>query len=387
MNSKILIIYPFANQENLVSNMVLSLRENHVIVDGFNSSNYKFIEPSHVNIPFHLKILSKIISLPIFKIKGLVYKIFNRKNMIIKLAKDYDIIDFHVLHRQYDDIIFKLINTKIVKLTIWGSDFYRADNIRREQQRPIYQKCDRIQILTSSMKSDFLNYYKDFEDKIDVVNFGVSQFDVIDKVEKTIFSKSKKNQKYFNKRLIVCGYNGIEAQQHNLIIDAINNLDQITQEKIFLVFPMTYGGDKKYKFELESRLKKTGIPFKILKTHLSKEEVALLRLESDIVINIQLTDAFSASLQEHLYAENLLLVGDWLPYSILDDNHIYYKKSSLKNLSIEIADCIENFQLYQKKTKHNKNKMHELSSWHQAGKKMSLTYKSFRQKESGIKNN
>ena len=112
----------------------------------------------------------------------------------------------------------------------------------------------------------------------------------------------------------------------------------------------------------------------MLKSHLSNVDVAKLRIETDIAINIQQTDAFSGSLQEHLFAGNILLVGDWLPYDILDENHVFYKKSSLTDLSDQIKDCIVNYDKYKKMTCGNQDKMHNISSWRVAAKRISVIY-------------
>ncbi|MEO0404813.1 MAG: hypothetical protein AAF193_08080, partial [Bacteroidota bacterium] len=41
---------------------------------------------------------------------------------------------------------------------------------------------------------------------------------------------------------------------------------------------------------------------------------AKLRRATDIFIHLPQTDAFSNTLLEHLYAENLVILGTWLPY-------------------------------------------------------------------------
>lgn len=376
MNSIILIIYPYTNQEFLVHNMVMSLRENNINADAFNSSNFRFSAPPLIKPSFRIKILGFMLGLPIPKINGLIFKLIDLNKEIIKFADCYSLIDFHVFTKIYDEIINHFLTKKVVKITIWGSDFYRVDDFRREQQRAIYKKCDSIQLLTKNMKSDFVDYYKDFEKKIKIANFGVIQFNIMDEVKKKISGLPKfKNVTFSDKLTIVCGYNGSEAQQHKIIINALNQLDLVSKEKIFLIFPMTYGGDKKYIKKVEHELELLNIPFLLLKDLLTNKQIAQLRLETDIVINIQITDAFSGSLQEHLYAENLLLTGEWLPYSILDENQIYYRKCTLKNISSQISDCINNFDLYKKDTIGNREKMYNLSSWNVAGKKMSSIYK------------
>src|SRR5690606_7299055 len=121
---------------------------------------------------------------------------------------------------------------------------------------------------------------------------------------------------------------------------------------------------------IQASLNGLQIPYLLISKSLSDVDVAKLRIETDITINIQISDAFSASLQEHLFAQNLLLVGDWLPYQILTDNQVFFKQTRIDSLSNNIADCIQNFENYREQTLGNTKKLHELSSLQVAGKKI-----------------
>lgn len=372
---KILIIYPFINQEPLVYNLVINLRKNGINADAINSTFLKHAAKPIYQPSLQFKIIFFLFSLPIPKVRGFFSKVIGLDNILVKLANNYDLIDFHFFSKSYDRTILKLLKLKIIKITIWGSDFYRADSLRREQQRVIFEKCNSIQIATNNMKNDFIDYFHDFEEKIKTANFGIVHFDIISKIKKTTYSPLYKTQLYDDKLMVVCGYNGSQGQQHSIIIEALNKLDKSVKDKIFLVFPMTYGATKAYVKEVMSKLNNIQIPFIILESHLSDIDVAKLRIETDLVINIQITDAFSGSLQEHIYAENLVLVGDWLPYSILDENDVFYKKTNLDDLANQISDCIVNNSSYKKMTLGNMERMHNISSWSVAGKKLSMIYK------------
>src|SRR5690606_2459589 len=153
------------------------------------------------------------------------------------------------------------------------------------------------------------------------------QFDIISKIQNINYSPIFKTEKHKDKLMVTCGYNGSKAQQHSIIINAIRGMDEGIKAKIFLVFPMTYGGDLNYLKSIQASLNGLQIPYLLISKSLSDVDVAKLRIETDITINIQISDAFSASLQEHLFAQNLLLVGDWLPYQILTDNQVFFKQT------------------------------------------------------------
>lgn len=376
MKEKVLVLYPYANHDGMVRSMIKTLRENGIKVDAFNSSTFRFAEKNLFPVSLKTRILIFFYSLPIPRIGGIINRIFNIKNEVARIAEKYELIDFHVFHINVDAIAEKFIGKKIIKITIWGSDFYRADNTRREKQRIIYSRCNCVQLSTETMKKDFVDYYHDFENKIRIANFGLFMFDIIDKV-KTNQHKAKFNSKHISsdRLTVVCGYNGIKLQRHDLIIEAISDLDISIKDKLYLIFPMTYGADKKYVKSIKDDIKKLNIPFEILEQDLCNEDVARLRIDADLVINIQTTDAFSGSLQEHLYAGSLLLVGDWLPYKILDDNNVFYKKCTLENIKEQIADCVVNYNEYKKQTKRNKEIMYNISSWSVAGERISTIYK------------
>jgi hypothetical protein len=126
---------------------------------------------------------------------------------------------------------------------------------------------------------------------------------------------------------------------------------------------MIYGIQKKYLNHIESLLKQVGIPYCFFSKHLSNEENATLRVVTDIAINIQITDLLSASLQEHLYAGNILLAGEWLPYQIFDEHSIFYIKISYQNMLEKLSYCIDNLDMLKEKTKANHDKIKNLSSW------------------------
>lgn len=372
---RVLILYPYGNHDRMVEQMVKHLRLNGVDADAFNYMQLRFNKASDNKYSHLWEVIGSISPYFTSYLRKLVIFTGGYKRIILKLSKKYDIIDFHVFGRSVDSPIMKLIDKKVVKITIWGSDFYRADEVRRQQQRMIYEKCASIQVSTSKIKIDFLNYYNSFEEKIRVANFGIKLFDDIMKIEKGGFSNRFKIGNNREKTMIVCGYNGSRAQQHLKIIEAFQLIRKELRQSIFIIVPMTYGADDEYINLVNKELDKTSINYQILQTHLSIQEVAHLRIEADLVINMQITDAFSGSLQEHIFAGNLLLVGSWLPYSIFDEHEIFYKISNLEDLTNNIEDCLDNLDNYKGPIQDNKEKIYNLSSWEVAGKRMSKIYK------------
>jgi len=93
-------------------------------------------------------------------------------------------------------------------------------------------------------------------------------------------------------------------------------------------------------------------------------EIALIRKASDVFINVQVTDQFSGSMQEHLFAENVVITGDWLPYKTLDERGVFMRKvSSVDDVGRELLHVAHNLDSLRKNCLINPDIIWELSSW------------------------
>ena len=115
--------------------------------------------------------------------------------------------------------------------------------------------------------------------------------------------------------------------------------------------------------EVEQKAAASGAPYKMVTHFLSDEETSQIRIATDIVLNAQLTDGFSASIQEHIFAGNVVVVGDWLQYKSLDNSDVFYKKSPEQGFAATLSDVIENYEHYQQLANGNADKIYNLSSW------------------------
>jgi len=357
----ILILHQFVNHNSLVNTLCKKLNETDLKVDSFNISTWEY-NSSKNELPLTLKILRVLL----FNYRLKLFVVKKAPFILRGLLKRYNVVDIHFFGTFYYktiDLLRSLGNK--VKITIWGSDFYRSSAEVRDKQGLYYEMIDSIQICTDAMKDDFLSYYKNFEDKIQIAHFGITQFDLIDKisVEENIEDVKHKLNLPTDKKVITCGYNGSAGQQHLAILDAFSNLDDSLKEQVFLLLPMTYGVTIEILNQVREQLNLLEIDYLILTEDLTSEDVSRLRLASDIAINIQVTDAFSASIQEHLYSQNIVIVGEWLPYGKLEQSGVYYIKSSLENLTLHIEETITKYPIIKERSLVNKERMHQLSSW------------------------
>ncbi len=92
------------------------------------------------------------------------------------------------------------------------------------------------------------------------------------------------------------------------------------------------------------------------------DDNANIKLCSDVMINILQTDSFSGSMQEFLYANNIVITGSWLPYKLFDELGVYYHKiDSAEMLAGKLTEVLSN--LNKEKTMQNVQIINSLSSW------------------------
>ncbi|APT76110.1 hypothetical protein LN42_06740 [Marinitoga sp. 1137] len=280
----------------------------------------------------------------------------------------YDIVNIHYLDKiikfYWNDI--KNTGKKIV-ISIWGSDFYKINNKERNSLKKIIYECDALTFANPIVANDFINYYgKNFLDKIYINKFGLYVLDII-KGYKHNSLKKDFFKEFFNipkeKIVLTIGYSSSNNHQHLKILNNLKKLDPNFLDKFFFIFPMTYG-DTQYRSEIEKILLNSNLNFRIFKDFMDYDEIAKLRLVSDIMINLPITDQLSGSMQEYIYAGNIVITGEWLPYNILWENGI--KTINIKNID-EINDAliyaVENFDSLKSLYEKDNEKIYKISSW------------------------
>ena len=174
---KILLLYQFGNHAQMIDNLIIYLNKNIIEADSFNIVNWQFQGGPNSKLPVVLKILKPFINIP--KIRGILLILFQQK-IIADLSNNYQLIDIHFFSTNYDKIIPHLIEqNKRIKITIWGSDFYRASKRRIEEQRQLFGLVDCIQVATTRMGMDFLEKFPEYSSKIRYAHFGMQQFDLM----------------------------------------------------------------------------------------------------------------------------------------------------------------------------------------------------------------
>ncbi len=288
-------------------------------------------------------------------------------NELLKNLPDYDYFHIHFVSPLRYSLIRMLKNRKKGKivLSIWGSDLYRLNPIDKISFKKVCNLAD----LISMANPQTINYFKSTfnwkKNNLLECRFGLHPLELI---EKTINSSVECKQLLnldANKITITIGYNLSTAQQHIKIIKQFESEELLSlKDKIQLVLPLSYGGTTEGKNKIISKLNDLPYEYHIFDSYMTDNEIVYLRKASDIMIQVQLTDQFSGSMQEHLFAGSVVITGSWLPYQQIKEKGIQFVEiEEISQLKTILPTIIENFESYKSKTDKNKVIISELSSW------------------------
>lgn len=304
-------------------------------------------------------------------LKGFAGKVFLRlfrEKMISEQISDGDIVDIHFLEPAYGRYV-EAIKKKKVKLitTLFGSDLFRTDQSQKQLQSPVFEKSDAI-ILSENMIPYFEKYFPGYQNKYRFNQYGSRRLDLINELN-SASNKKKFREKYGiaeDRIVISCGYNAKKEQQHLELLDAIGKLPKFDRERLFLILSMTYGKEEsgeEYIGQVKEKLEELNFPHMFLEHRLDDEEIAEIRIISDITINTQTTDALASSVKEAMTAGDVMLVGDWLPYEIYKNMGVFFLTSSMDKLSENLKLVLNNLDEYREKSRINAQIILDFASW------------------------
>ncbi|WP_441000657.1 glycosyltransferase [Fodinibius sp. SL11] len=368
MRSKKILLVGNANHQ-FVANYAKWLKKesNEFEVDVLSDRPVKIDSKKFYNKIFHLKFEAPLFKI-VNKFKGIrrYYRFF----LYVKLLKElpnYEYVHFHFLNVDSGFLatqVKKYLGAKVI-ISIWGSDFYRVKERDKKYFENACQTADKITFTNSVTRDNFINSLDWNKDNLRVCRFGLAPLEVLKQLNKSK-RQCKRDLGWDPETLsITIGYNSNPAQQHIKIIEQFNKsvLTKCAQ-KIELILPLTYGSDDTYKNKIETVLEKSPFEYRIYRDYLTDQKVAEIRQASDIMIQLQKTDQFSGSMQEHLYAGDIVITGSWLPYQTMKDYGAYFLEvDNIEELVDLVPEVVDQYKGYRKKTKPNSNAIERLSSW------------------------
>ena len=207
--------------------------------------------------------------------------------------------------------------------SFWGSDLLRAGRHALHRMTPYLQKCHTISVHNQLSLDLIRREYGDaVADKTHLLYFGQMGYSDIDQMlTKTSRAECRAHFGIAADRFVVCvGYNASSAQQQREVITAMAQMPEEHLRRMTLVLQQTYGeNDPAYIAETREMAGRLPCQTVILTRFMGPEESAMLRLSADVFVLAIKTDAFSASMQEYLYAGACVLKGAWLGYPQLTD--------------------------------------------------------------------
>lgn len=262
---------------------------------------------------------------------GVLISIISKYLTLKAILKEeqYDLVNIHQIPF-YSFLFLHIAKSNGIKtmLTPWGSDVLRASKRKKKYIKKAFNSANYV---SGDLKVGFSQQVKELfsidEDKFIKLGYGSDVISEILKIKDTVSKEKIAESLYLpkNRYYITCGYNASPAQRHAVILEAIaDNKDKLPKNYLIIV-PLSYGaGKKKVEKELRRICEKEELEVVFITEYLTNEQVAYLRLITDLFIHIQTTDAYNASLQEMLLAGAQCINGKWLCYPTLEEYEIPY---------------------------------------------------------------
>lgn len=266
-------------------------------------------------------------------------------------------MDIHGVHYHFctpENLIFANYLKKDINsiASFWGSDLMRITGVENVfYVRSALEKCSAITVQTPEMaEMVYCKYGRDFYDKMHILRFNLNldifkQIDIL-KSNKTALKRFRDVHLSNSKEYIIAiGHNAFQENNHLKIIESLNSLPLNIKCGITLVLHLSYGGNKKYIELLNSISRKVDtLDIRIITSYFGPKEMGMLRISTNLMIQMPISDALSGAMTEVIYAGNNVIVGSWLPYGLLRRKGIHFFESES---FLELPQLVE--QIYMRK--------------------------------------
>lgn len=364
---RLLLIYPWYHHQIMMITLSQHLKRYDINADILCLDKYQFESTHHIDIRtrFILWVGRMAKKIHPYSIQERIISCLER-NSFHYIFKNYDCIDLHSFMDFYQNIVRNCIeNSHQYDITVWGSDVFRASDENFKDREFGYEHSRHIKGFDKLLNVISSKYAHRYDLKMVPAFFGSSNFSILDDISETerVQLSKELDIHYPDKILVTCGYNASPSQQHSIIIDALSKLSSADKERIHVILPMTYDRAEPYFSEIVSLLDKADVGYTVLDRFLTIRELAVLRIQSQVMIDVQITDSFNGALRETLYLENITLIADWLEYPPYDREKVYYISINERNLISILHSIINDFDGYKHKCIGNKEKLRRIVSW------------------------
>lgn len=312
---------------------VFSLNGTHPLTDDIKSlvRNWYF--------PYKQDRVTKLMSLKVafsflIKSRGLLRRVAEKEH--------YNCVNIHFPLFFYAYIIKELkalSNTLLI--TPWGSEVYRPHGWCLKLTKRVFDEADKVCGIGNRFNYDVQRIFSIPSEKFVYLDIMSDSIDAMSDYRGTV-EEAKRYYKVEDRYVITCGYNAASAQQHELIIDAINSVKDKLPHNLVLFFPMTYSKVDTYMKYIRNKLENIGIPYRIFDNYLTQDELVYLRYSTDLFVHMQKTDANCSSLQEYIICNKKIVNCSWIRYDELEQfgSIPYFIAKDFETLGQTILDTI-----------------------------------------------
>lgn len=285
-----------------------------------------------------------------------------------KKYEHFDVVHVHGVDVNRGEIAVRLreMTGKLI-LTIWGSEFLRANEKEKERYKKFYDKADLITFTSAGVCHRFSDYYgEQYRTRMRVTHVAFGIFDHIDKILMS-HTRTEIREKWKigtdGSIIVFVAHNGSPAQQHMEITRELRRLPEDVKERVILLYTMTYAvKSPEYMTELRKTADETGCRYIVLTDYLNEEKMAELRTICDVLIHAQITDAYSGSVMETMYAGGVVLNGRWLRYDDIPEcEKRMVEFESLEEIPDRLTDVVRNIVFYKHRYPDNQKLMRSIN--------------------------
>ncbi|WP_255809868.1 glycosyltransferase [Treponema denticola] len=215
-------------------------------------------------------------------------------------------------------LFIKTENTKVVA-SFWGSDLLRQKKKYLFSELDMLNKLDFISGDAYILQDKYNEIFPSAKNALNVIYYGVTLFPYIDKCLLTKDTLKPELGISKDKIIVSIGYNAGWFQQHDKVIRSLMTLSQKEKNR-YVLFLQLYAArtDETYFASLLKMLEISGFEYRIYDKYISNDDMAKLRVVTDIFINAQTTDAFCNTIKEYMYAYTHIINASWLHYPEID---------------------------------------------------------------------
>ncbi|TDO77462.1 hypothetical protein EV143_104226 [Flavobacterium chryseum] len=269
--------------------------------------------------------------------------------------KNYQIFHFHFCTPENLKYLYFLSKNSKSICSFWGSDLLRAtgpSNVFYVQLA--LEKASIVTVQTRELAEVlFCKYGRNLTQKTQYLPFTISTkiYESIDKYKldfKVIEDFKIKYKIPVDRKVIVISHNAFKENNHIKVLEELNKISNSIKKEITVVLPLAYGRDEKYINKLKA-IKIENIEITLILDYFDSNEIALLRLATDIMIQMPISDALSGTMTEVLYAGNKVIAGSWLPYGLLRRKEVIFSEID------DFSDLVPAIEKLLKSTENNNN--------------------------------